>query len=247
MDALLDDLVGPVANEEGLFHFRMDLAGKALVSEEDLAPYLAQLEEGDLLIGGYGAVWEGDDRQGENFVPGAFESGISRFLGGQSALCYNHDHSKVLGRVLDMREEGKGLFAVARVDGAIQQSPELKVIYDQIKRGTFNGMSSYGYFKRGTGDLANKIQHVDMVELSVTGMPVHPGTSMAVLAAKALQSDLDPKNVGFPAMPVEDDEHIRQDDWNTIQECISTLDWIFKKLNSRGSVDDSNNDGTSGY
>lgn len=181
--------VKPVEGQPDLFNFRYDfvLAGKAVANAAP-ASVVTELEDGDLLIEGYAAVWDGDDRQGENFVPGSFQQGLDDFLAGQAALCYHHQHDAALGKVLELREEGKGLFMKARVDGAVKRHPTLGVVYDQIKRGTFNGLSTFGYFHRGIGDLANKIIKTDLTEISVTPVPVHPGTSLSVVAGKALES-----------------------------------------------------------
>lgn len=226
--------VQPVEGHDDLFKFRYDFTfqGKALEPSEHTE--ITELEDGDLLIEGYAAVWEGDDRQGENFAPGAFQQGIKNFLEGQAALCYHHQHDKCLGRVLDLREEGKGLKMTARVDGAIKDDPTLKRIYEQIKRGTLRGLSTYGFFTRGVGELANKIIKTDLTEISVTPVPVHPGTSLAVLAGKALTTDLKAEHVVVPEFP---EEEIREDDFMWAQEALSSLDRIFDRLKKRNSDD----------
>lgn len=186
--------IKPVDGSPDLFQFCYDfeLAGKAV--DDAPSSVVSETADGDLLIEGYAAVWDGDDRQGENFVPGAFQAGLDRFLAGQAALCYHHKHDACLGKVLDLREEGKGLKMRARVDGAVRNHPTLGVIYEQIKRGTFNGLSTFGYFTRGVGDLANKIINADLTEISITPVPVHPGTSLSVLAGKALDSQQTEQN-----------------------------------------------------
>jgi HK97 family phage prohead protease len=219
--------VTAVEGHDDLFKFRYDfeLQGKAL-DEGKTGAVVTELEDGDLLIEGWAAVWEDNDRQGENFVPGSFQNGIDRFLSGQAALCYHHKHDACLGKVLELKEEGKGLKMRARVDGAIQRHPTLGVIYDQIKRGTFNGLSTFGYFTRGVGELANKIVKTDLVEVSVTPVPVHPGTSLTVLAGKALASD-----VALPEPPkVEASEEIREADLESINFLIGELDGFFRRI-----------------
>lgn len=229
--------VKPVEGNADLFSFRYDfsLEGKAV---DDAI--VTETEDGDLIIEGYAAVWEGDDRYGENFVPGSFQAGLDNFLNGQAALCYHHQHDKVLGKVLDLREvEGKGLKMRARVDGAIKNHPTLGTIYEQIKKGTYNGLSTFGHFTRGLVEGAQKIVGVDLMEVSVTGVPVHPGTSFSVLAGKALVSDLKADHVKIPDFP---EEEIRDEDFMWLQESISTLDRIFERLGKRGG--DSSSDQT---
>jgi HK97 family phage prohead protease len=162
--------------------------GKALDATVD--------DHGDLIIEGWAAVFDGTDRQGENFTDGAFREGIKSFLSGQAALCYQHKHDLVLGRVLDLREvEGKGLWMRARLDAAVRRHPTLGVIFDQVKKGSIRALSVGGFFKRKLTEAGYKINGVDFTEISVTAVPVHPGTNFAVVAptlsaagAKALQT-----------------------------------------------------------
>ena len=225
--------VRPVEGDADMFAFRYDfsLEGKA-VEEGQTGQIVTEMEDGDLIIEGYAAVWDGDDRQGENFVPGSFSAGIDRFLKGQAALCYHHKHDMCLGKVLELREEGKGLHMKARVDGAIKTHPVLGTIYAQIKRGTFNGLSTYGFFTRGVGDLANKIVHTDLAEISVTPVPVHPGTSLAVVAGKALASEIKvPDGVPDPNLP---ESEIRDEDFWQVQEALNLLGRVIDRLEKRG-------------
>jgi HK97 family phage prohead protease len=216
----------PVEGNDDLFQFRFDFSLEGKAVEDVVQPVVTELDDGDLLIEGYAAVWEGDDRQGENFAPGAFQRGIEKFLKGQAALCYHHKHDKCLGKVLDLKEEGKGLKMRARVDGAIKGHPELGTIYQQIKRGTYNGLSTFGYFTRGLIEGAKKIVDVDLTEISVTPVPVHPGTSLAVVAGKALASD-----IAIPEPPkVEEDEEIREDDLRAIGYLVEELDNFFRRI-----------------
>lgn len=224
--------VSPVDGDTDLFKFRYDFSLEGKAVENAPAAVVTEQENGDLIIEGYAAVWEGDDRQGENFAPGAFQEGLDKFLGGQAALCYHHQHDKCLGKVLDLREEGKGLKMKARVDGEIKDHPVLGPIYGQIKKGTYNGLSTFGFFKRGVGDLANKIVGVDMTEISITPVPVHPGTSFSVLAGKALATELKADHVVVPEFPESD---IREEDFMSAQYAMEVLDRIFSQLEKRNS------------
>jgi HK97 family phage prohead protease len=167
------------------FSYNFTLDGKAL-DDGSNAPTVTEDDNGDLIIAGYAAVWDGDDREGENFAPGAFQRGIKAFLNSQAALCFHHKHDHVLGKVLELEEEGKGLRMRARVDGAIKNHPVLGTYYHQIKSGTLNGLSIGGFFKRALIAGKQKIVETDFTELSVTGVPVHTGPSFNVIAGKAL-------------------------------------------------------------
>lgn len=207
------------------FRFAFNIEGKSL-EDGGTAQTVTVEDNGDLIIEGYAAIFEGDDRQGENFAPGAFERGIKSFLAAQSALCFHHKHDHVLGKVLDLRqEEGKGLKMRARVDGAIKDHPVLKTYYGQIKSGTLNGLSIGGYFKRGMIDGKQKIIDTDFTEISVTGVPVHSGPSFAVLAGKALSSDIE-----LPKVPDLGKQEIRQADVDALSYLIEEMNSVFTRI-----------------
>lgn len=183
--------VQAVEGAEDTFAFRYDFGiapeGKATADAVTFdTDSVTETEDGDLVIEGLAANFEGLDRTNENFGDGAFQRGIKSFLRGQGALCFHHKHDHGIGRVLDLREEeGKGLWLKARVDKQQPTSP-LRYIYDGIRKGTYRGLSVGGFFKRA----GRKIVDVDLTEVSVTPVPVHPGTGFAVVAGKAL-ADLD--------------------------------------------------------
>lgn len=169
------------------FNFPFQLEAKAL-DDGTKADVVTELEDGDLIIEGWAATFDGVDRQGENFTDGAFQRGIKAFLSGPAALCFHHKHEKVLGKVLDLQEvEGKGLRMRARVDGAIRTHPELGTYYNQIKKGTLTALSVGGFFKRKLTSLGTKISDMDFTEISITPVPVHAASSFAVVAGKALE------------------------------------------------------------
>jgi HK97 family phage prohead protease len=154
------------------------IEGKALTTTED--------ERGDLILEGYGALWDGEDRQKENFAPGAFERSIKDFLAGGAPLVYHHKNELVLGKVLAIKEEKAGVWIKARVDGAIRNSPKLGHIYQQIKRGTIKGLSFSGFFTRSKTGSKTRIIDIDLVELSCTPVQVHPKTGFQVVETKAM-------------------------------------------------------------
>jgi HK97 family phage prohead protease len=225
-------MVQPVPGSDDTFAFRFDFVPERKAVDD---PVVVELDDGDLLIEGYAAVFEGIDREGENFDPGAFDRGIKAFLDGQSALCYHHQFSKCLGKVLDLGvEEGKGLRMKARVDGAIRTHPELGTYYQQIKKGTLNALSVGGFFKRALTDAGKRIVNMDFTEISVTPVPVHPGTSFAVVAGKALASDVKVPDRLTADLP---ETEIRESDFEELQWAMQSLERIFQQLGKRSTPD----------
>ena len=221
---LSDMFVKPVTGHPDVFAFQFDWIpqGKAL-ADGSAAPIVTEEDNGDLIIEGYAAVFDGVDREGENFADGSFQRGIKSFLEGQAGLCFHHKHDKLLGKVLELNnEEGKGLHMKARVDGAIRSHPELGTYYEQIKNGSLNALSVGGFFKRAVIGGLQKITGVDFTEISVTPVPVHSGTNFAVVAGKALL------DITVPEVPEVGE--VRDSDVQQVGWAIEELTRIFANL-----------------
>ena len=217
---LQEMFVKPVEGDPDLFAFRFDFIPEGKAVDQ---PVVTETDDGDLLIAGYAAVFEGVDREGENFVDGAFQQGIKAFLDGQAALCYHHKTDHGIGKVLKLEEhEGKGLWMEARVDHQPESSP-FRYIYNGIKKGTYNALSVGGFFRRKMTEAGRRIAKCDFTEISVTPVPIHPGTNFAVVAGKALKD--------MPSVPdgVESG-NIREDDEFAINMMIDELNSVFARI-----------------
>jgi HK97 family phage prohead protease len=221
MDGLEDFFLRPVEGKPDILAFRYDfmLEGKAL--DEGNAPVVTEEENGDLIIEGWAASFDGLDRQGENFIPEAFERGIKSFLGGQAALCFHHKHDMGIGSVLDLQRKDEGLWMRARVDHQPEQSP-LRHIYNAIKKGSYRGLSIGGFFKRGLVAGKRMIADMDFTEISVTPVAVHPKTKFAVVAGKALGDDL----VAVP----DEEEQISDEDFAGLQFALNELSQTLDRM-----------------
>jgi HK97 family phage prohead protease len=229
MDLPIDSLVRPIKDSDDVLAFQFPFALEAKALPDGAAGNIvSELEDGDLIIEGWAADFDGVDRQGENFTDGAFQRGIKAFLSGSAPLCFHHKHDQVLGQVLDLEEvEGKGLRMRARVDGAIKNHPVLGTIYSQIKRGTFRNLSVGGFFKRQLTAAGYRIADMDFTEVSITGVPIHNKTSFAVVAGKALES---------PAEVAESSEVDTAAFDGVLDQLSSTLDSIAKRYPEGKSV-----------
>lgn len=215
--------VKPVAGDDDLFSFRFDFIPEGKSVGGQSADVVTVLDDGDLLIEGYAAVFDGQDRQNENFIDGAFTKGVKSFLKGQASLCYEHNREWAIGKVLDLREEeGKGLYMKARVDGAVQKHPVLGMVYDQIKKGTLSALSVGGFFRRTLTAAGRKINGCDLTEISVTPVPVHPGTNFAVVAGKALRD--------VPVVPEGLDGDLRAEDEEMLNFMLGQLDDVITNI-----------------
>lgn len=162
--------------------FTLDFAldGKAVAEVES---------DGRLRIEGYAAGFN-TDREDEAFLPGVFERGLDKYFKENPVLCYHHHTDQALGKVEDVKLDGKGLFVRAVLDDPEPNTP-LADVYNKVKSGTIRGFSVGGIFKRklvqGKGV---RIHKADVAEISVTPVPMEPG-SLFALAGKAFGTDED--------------------------------------------------------
>jgi len=149
----------------------------------DTKASVTEAGNGELIIEGYASDFE-NDRQDEAFEPGAFDTAIKSFME-NPVLLYHHNFERALGRVLELRRDGKGLFMRAAVDKPAAGS-WAEDIYSKIRSGTIKGLSVGGKFFRKHTESGPKIHRADLMEISVTPMPVNPRTLFAV-AGKAFE------------------------------------------------------------
>lgn len=222
----VDAFLRPVEGHDDLvaFTFGFQLEGKALENGET-APVVTELEDGDLLIEGWAANFEGIDRQGENFAEGAFQRGIKAFLDAGGPLCFHHKNDHGIGKVNRLEEvEGKGLWMEARVDKQEPSSP-LYHIYNAIRKRTYKGLSVGGFFKRALTEAGKRIMDVDFTEISVTPVPVHPKTGFAVVAGKALEN--------FDVAPIEPNVSETSPELETLNELVRNLEGFTQAVEAK--------------
>lgn len=228
MDLPADLFVRPVENADDIFAFQFPvyLEGKAL-DDGTHSAIVEELDDGDLIIEGWAAEFEGQDRQGENFTDGAFQRGIKSFLEGPASLCFHHKAEKLLGKVLNLEEvPGRGLRMRARIDGAIKTHPELGTIYQQIKKGTLTGLSIGGFFKRVKTAAGPRINDMDFAEISITPVPIHSKPAFSVVAGKAL-------TYGEENVTPVDDEKIDDDALASLSTALDNLTTAFDSVEGK--------------
>jgi HK97 family phage prohead protease len=130
----------------------------------------------------------GVDRSGEAFEPGVLEAALRKYFLSNPILCYHHHTDQALGVVEDARVNARGgLMIRARLDEPEPGTP-LADVYRKVKSGTIKGLSVGGIFKRKPTPNGPRIYAAEIVEISVTPVPLEPG-SLFALAGKAVSSE----------------------------------------------------------
>lgn len=150
------------------FSFKVD-SKAANVSESD---------DGRVWIEGIASDWD-EDRHDEAFLPNAFDDAVETFLKTHPALIYHHDFSKALGKVTELTKTDKGWYMKAYIDPPADGSWAEDVV-NKVKSGTIKGLSVAGRFFRQQTPNGPRIHKADLIEISVTPMPVNPRTLFSV-------------------------------------------------------------------
>lgn len=156
------------------------------ITEKSIRPL-----DGDIIIEGYAADFE-SDRQGEVFLPGAFDNACAKATASEIPLLHEHDGKRQLGVIEELRVDERGLWTRARIAKAAAGSWAEDVV-GKIKRGMMKGLSVSGRTKVKRTRTGLAIGDIDLWEVSVTPAPVQPGAMFAV-AQKSLSSADDRKS-----------------------------------------------------
>lgn len=143
-------------------------------------------DDGSVYVQGYASDF-GMDRQDEAFEPGAFDAGLKSFMQNPVVL-YHHKFDTALGQVVELDNRQDGLWVKAKLD-APEPGTEKADIIRKVKSGTIRGFSVGGKFYRRKGhDGKARIHKADIMELSITPLPINSRMLMEVVG-KAFEDD----------------------------------------------------------
>lgn len=157
-------------------------------------PTTKSLDDGDILIEGYAADFE-VDRQGEKFLPDAFDEAIAKAADGGIPLLLEHNNNQPLGLVekLERRDEGLWLRGRIAAKAVADAWDGAKGKVELIRRGVMKGLSVRGHSWGRMGSTGPEIGHIDLAEVSITPVPVQPGALFAVVQ-KSMDYAVDPSS-----------------------------------------------------
>jgi HK97 family phage prohead protease/HK97 family phage major capsid protein len=138
-----------------------------------------------LKIAGY-ANTSDKDRTGDIVLPEAWTKGVDNFRR-NPILLYQHDHSKPIGRVNNIRVDKKGIFVEANVSDAAEAQHGVKTL---IKDGVLKSFSVGFKVKDATYDKVSDIFYIkdlELLEISVVSVPANQNSLFSV--RKSFESD----------------------------------------------------------
>lgn len=152
-------------------------------------------------VEGYGAAFGNVDAYGDVIHKGAFTKTISE-RGQKVKFLYQHDTEMVLGRIVELREDDRGLFVKAIVsdtqlgrdvlallkDGALDG---LSIGYDVIKGGL-------DYTENKDGSVTRNLREIRLWEISLVTFPANEAATVVALKAAADAPSYGPSIMGDP-------------------------------------------------
>lgn len=129
-------------------------------------------ESGNLVITGYGAFFNNIDSYGDVIEKQAFETTIMK-RGERIAFCYQHDTWNPIGKILELREDDRGLYL------KVQLSEAEKDIQTKVREGILKELSiGYRVIKARNevreGKEVRILEDIELFEISLVTIAANP-------------------------------------------------------------------------
>lgn len=141
----------------------------------DVRVKASDTEEG--VISGYASVFDNVDSYGDIVRRGAFAKFLAKMAetGKVIPVFYGHnmeDPKANIGRVIELREDERGLFFRARLD--LSGNTYGRVVYEQLKDGRLDSLSfGYSVIDARMSDSGYELLELELYEISVVPIPAN--------------------------------------------------------------------------
>lgn len=131
------------------------------------------------VIVGYPSVFDVVDYGGDIVVPGAFKASLAQHARQKTGvpMLWYHDPAKPIGQWTELREDGKGLYGVGKINLDTSAGRDA---YASVKSGDVTGLS-IGYRTNLSEPLptgGRKLIEVDLQEVSIVTFPMNPASRL---------------------------------------------------------------------
>lgn len=122
---------------------------------------------------GMGSVFGTIDTDNDIVERGAFARSIAERGIGRIKLLWQHDFRKPIGKLVEIREQERGLFVRGKLTLGVQQASEARAL---MLDGALDGLSIGFRTKRAEVDPKSRVRHikdVDLLEISLVTLPAN--------------------------------------------------------------------------
>lgn len=133
------------------------------------------LEDG--VISGYASIFNNVDSYGDIVVEGAFKKSLERIekTGKVISIFYGHnmeDPRANIGRVIELREDNRGLFFKAQLD--LSGDTYGRLVYGQLKDGRLDSLSfGFSVVDGANTEFGYELRELELYEISVVPIPAN--------------------------------------------------------------------------
>lgn len=181
-------------------------------------------EEGNLYIEGYAATFGVKDSYGDIINIGAFATTLAVDRK-RIRFCYQHDMDKVIGKVVDIKEDSTGLWVKLRVSNTgLGKDVSILVVDEAV-----NEMSIGYRTKVSTWDDVNEIRYLVEIELAEISIVTRAANKEAVITSSEVKSEEEKAEELMKSLDVE---KLSNEQIQTLKKSIDTEYYkrIFKNL-----------------
>ena len=162
------------------------MASRPLAAPElKLQPKAVSGIAADGTFSGHAALFGVEDLARDVVEPGAFAASLARRGADGVKMLWHHDPAEPIGRWLEIREDGRGLFVRGRLIADVARAREAIAL---MRAGVLDGLS-IGFktvdFRRDRGSGVRRLKAIDLWEISVVTFPMQPDARVDRLEAAA--------------------------------------------------------------
>ncbi|TCQ29320.1 hypothetical protein C8J33_1011983 [Rhizobium sp. PP-CC-3G-465] len=136
------------------------------------APSIEVKADANGRITGYGSTFLDVDHYGERVIAGAFAKTLAdhRQRGTMPKMLWQHDNTVPIGKWLEMREDGRGLYVVGQLN---LKTTNGKDAYEHLLAGDVDGMSIGYREKKVKPGTPRDLLELDLFEISIVTFPAN--------------------------------------------------------------------------
>ena len=161
----------------------------------------------NLFVEGYAAVFGNEDSYNDIIVAGAFTKTIAGKEGKRIKLCLQHDMEDIVGKIVEMKEDEKGLWFKAKISNTTMGKDLAILIEDDAINEISIGYQSVVWEVDEVRNV-RLLKEVKLYEISFVSRAANP---QAIIQATEIKEEKqDPKEPDYENMPNDDLIRMRQ-------------------------------------
>jgi len=142
-------------------------------------------QPGSGVFSGYASLFNQRDASGDIVMPGAFHQSLLRRPAEDIRMLFQHDPAEPVGAWLEVRETGRGLYVLGRLNKFVQRGRELLAL---LESGGIDGLS-IGFktlsARKDKATAARLLTKIDLWEISLVTFPMLDGARVSAVKSDA--------------------------------------------------------------